>query len=64
MMPTKAVVNEIQQERILSSRHRRNFRRVKRKMNNSPLRPRPCKTLATDRPQLGCQDHLREQYCD
>lgn len=40
-----AVLNEILQERVVSSRHRRNPRGVKRKMSNFPLRPRPAMPL-------------------
>jgi hypothetical protein len=36
----KAVLGEILEERVVSSRNRRNFRGVKRKMSNFPLRPR------------------------
>jgi len=35
-----AVLHEILQERVVSSRHRRNSRGVKRKLSNFPLRPR------------------------
>ena len=39
----EAVLAEILQERVVSSRGRRNPRGVKRKMSNFPLRPRvPC----------------------
>jgi hypothetical protein len=41
----KAVLDEILEERVVSSRNRRNFRGVKRKMSNFPLRPRHCKPL-------------------
>jgi hypothetical protein len=41
----KAVLDEILQERAVSSNHRRNFRGVKRKMSNFPLRPRHLKPL-------------------
>jgi len=34
------VLDEILAERVVSSRHRRNPRGVKRKMSNFPLRPR------------------------
>jgi len=34
------VINEILDERVVSSRHRIKPRGVKRKMNNYPLRPR------------------------
>ena len=40
-----AVLDEILQERVVSSRNRRNFRGVKRKMSNFPLRPRHAKPL-------------------
>jgi hypothetical protein len=43
----KAVLNEILEERVVSSRNRRNFRGVKRKMSNFPLRPRHGKSLAS-----------------
>jgi hypothetical protein len=36
----KAVLGEILEERVVSSRNRRNFRGVKRKMSNFPIRPR------------------------
>jgi hypothetical protein len=39
------VLEEILQERVVSSRHRRNPRGVKRKMSNFPLRPRLAKPL-------------------
>jgi hypothetical protein len=39
------VLDEILQERIASSRGRRNPRGVKRKMSNFPLRPRHAKPL-------------------
>lgn len=39
----EAVLNEILQERVVSSRNRRNPRGVKRKMSNFPLRPRHAK---------------------
>jgi hypothetical protein len=39
------VLDEILQERAGSSRNRGNFRRVKRKMSNFPLRPRHLKPL-------------------
>jgi hypothetical protein len=41
----KEVLDEILQERVVSSRNRRNFRGVKPKMSNFPLRPRHCKPL-------------------
>jgi len=37
------VLDEILQERVVSSRNRRNFRGIKRKMSNFPLRPRHVK---------------------
>jgi hypothetical protein len=40
-----AVLDEILQERVVSSRNRRNQRGVKRKMSNFPLRPRHVKPL-------------------
>jgi hypothetical protein len=39
------VLEEILQERVASSRNRRNPRGVKRKMSNFPLRPRQAKPL-------------------
>jgi hypothetical protein len=39
------VLNEILQERVVSSRNRRNPRGVKRKMSNFPLRRRANKPL-------------------
>lgn len=41
----KSVLREILQERVVSSRNRRNPRGVKRKMSNFPLRPRGIKPL-------------------
>jgi hypothetical protein len=41
----KAVLDEILDERVVSSRSRRNFRGVKRKMSNFGLRPRHSKPL-------------------
>jgi len=38
-------LDEILQEHVVSSRNRRNFRGVKRKMSNFPLRPRHAKPL-------------------
>jgi hypothetical protein len=40
------VLEEILQERVVSSRPRRNPRSVKRKMSNFPLRPRHSKPLS------------------
>ena len=45
MSVTSPLVKEILQERVVSSRHRRNPRGVKRKMSNFPLRPRHIKPL-------------------
>jgi hypothetical protein len=39
------VLDEILQERVVSSRSQRHFRGVKRKMSNFPLRPRHAKPL-------------------
>jgi hypothetical protein len=39
------VLEEILQERVVSSRNRRNPRGVKRKMSNFPLRPRRARPL-------------------
>lgn len=39
------MLNEILQERVGSSRNRRNFRGVKRKMSNFPIRRRSRKAL-------------------
>jgi hypothetical protein len=36
----EAILSEILEERVVSSRHRINPRGVKRKMSNYPLRPR------------------------
>jgi hypothetical protein len=41
----KDALEEILQERVVSSRNRRNPRGVKRKMSNFPLRPRRIKPL-------------------
>lgn len=41
----KAVLDEILQDRVVSSRNRRNPRGVKRKMSNFPLRPRHLKPM-------------------
>ena len=35
----KTVLDEILEQRVVSSRNRRNLRGVKRKMSNFPLRP-------------------------
>ena len=39
------MLNEILQERVVSSRKRRNFRGVKRKMSSFPIRRRSRKAL-------------------
>ena len=57
----KAVLDEILEERVVSSRNRRNSRGVKRKMSNFPLRPRHCKPL----PRINIRKAIRylsEQY--
>ena len=41
----KGVLDEILQERVVSSRNHRNFHGVKRKMSNFPLRPRHVKPV-------------------
>ena len=41
----KAILDEILEERVVSSRNRRNFRSVKRKMSGFPLRPLHIKPL-------------------
>jgi hypothetical protein len=43
------VLEEILQERVVSSRNRRNPRGVKRKMSNFPLRPRRAQPLPPTR---------------
>jgi hypothetical protein len=40
-----SVLKEILEERVVSSRNRRNPRGIKRKMSNFPLRPRRAKPL-------------------
>jgi hypothetical protein len=55
------VLEEILQERVVSSRNRRNPRGVKRKMSNFPLRPRQAKPL----PRIDITKAIRylsEQY--
>jgi hypothetical protein len=55
------VLDEILQERVVSSRNRRNFRGVKRKMSKFPLRPRHTNPL----PPLNIRKafgYLSEQY--
>ena len=47
----KNVLEEILQERVVSSRNRRNPRGVKRKMSNFPLRPRGIKPLPPINPE-------------
>jgi len=39
------VLDELLQDRVVSSRNRRNFRGVKRKISNFPIRPRTNKSL-------------------
>lgn len=51
----KAVLGEILQEHVVSSRNRRNFRGVKRKMSNFPLRPRHGKPL----PEINIRGAIR-----
>jgi len=46
----KAVLEEILEERAVSSRNRRNPRGVKRKMSNFPLRRRGSESNAQNRP--------------
>ena len=41
----KAVLDQILKQRAASSRNRRNFRGVKRKMSHFPIRPRYSKPL-------------------
>jgi hypothetical protein len=47
----KKVLEEILQERVVSSRKRHNPRGVKRKMSNFPLRPRGVKPLPPISPE-------------
>jgi hypothetical protein len=49
------VLDEILQERVVSSRNRRNFRGVKRKMSKFPLRPRHVKPL----PKIDIRNAIR-----
>jgi len=51
----KAVLDEILQERVVSSRNHRNPRGVKRKMSNFPLRPRHSKPL----PKINIHEAIR-----
>jgi hypothetical protein len=51
----KAVLDEILEERVVSSRNRRSFRGVKRKMSNFPLRPRQGKPI----PSIDIQKAIR-----
>jgi hypothetical protein len=51
----KAILDEILEERVVSSRNRRNFRGVKRKMSNFPLRPRHLKPL----PKINIREAIR-----
>jgi hypothetical protein len=47
----KNVLEEILQERVVSSRNRHNPRGVKRKMSNFPLRPRSIKPTPPINPE-------------
>ena len=49
------MLDEILQERVVSSRNRRNLRGVKRKMSNFPLRPRHSKPL----PRINIREAIR-----
>ena len=49
------MLGEILEERVVSSRNRRNFRGVKRKMSNFPLRQRHLKPL----PRFNIQKAIR-----
>jgi hypothetical protein len=49
------VLDEILQERVVSSRNRRNRRGVKRKMSNFALRPRSAKPL----PPINLKESIR-----
>ena len=51
----EAVLEEILEERVVSSRNRRNPRGVKRKMSNFPLRRRGSKPL----PKIDLQNVIR-----
>jgi hypothetical protein len=51
----KTVLDEILEERVVSSRNRRNPRGVKRKMSNFPLRPRHSKP----QPRIDIQNAIR-----
>ncbi len=51
----KTVLDEILEQRVVSSRNRRNLRGVKRKMSNFPLRPRHSKPL----PRIDVQIAIR-----
>jgi len=57
----KAVLGEILEERVVSSRNRRNFRGVKRKMSNFPLRPRQSISPASINIRKALE-YLSEQY--
>jgi hypothetical protein len=50
-----ALLGEILEERVVSSRNHRNFRGLKRKMSNFPLRPRHLKPL----PRINIQKAIR-----
>jgi len=49
------VLDEILEERVVSSRNRRNLRGVKRKMSSFPLRPRHSKP----QPRIDIQNAIR-----
>ena len=55
-----SVLEEILQERVVSSRNRRNPRGVKRKMSNFPLRPRNAKP----HPPIDIDKAIRIAYSD
>jgi hypothetical protein len=48
----ESVLEEILEERVVSSRNRRNPRGVKRKMSNFPLRRRGSKSMPKSDPQF------------
>src|SRR5271170_3810125 len=61
-----AVLDEILQERVVSSRNRRNPRGVKRKMSNVPLCPRHVKPLPKiniRKAILPCDGVVRQPKC-
>jgi len=59
--PFIGVLGEILEERVVSSRNRRNFRGVKRKMSNFPIRPRHCKPCLRSTSKMRLE-YLSEQY--